>query len=174
MVLHQQKIFKFLHLIFVNENLHPNVYPPEFLALVKYFYSQNPYDKITLSHMVKLEKLYFINKNQITDLNASPITKLTELKRVDTYEIDTQAILPFVANSKKLTDINIVFRENLNDDDEEVIHPTLDLSALNKARSKLKNSSKLTISVREPFYLATMDAFKGMNLNSIKFKRFEF
>lgn len=118
--------------------------------------------------IMKLKELDINNGSDITDLDELP-NKVPMLERIHFSEASAHDILPFIQKSSKLQIMKI---DSLIDG-IHLQNGILDLVALNKERTDLKKTRKLTIYVNERVFLATKWATIDMNLNLIELRRGE-
>lgn len=169
--LQKRGIFKHLHLYFRgNVNVPETIVPKNVLLSIKLMHITNEKQKLKLSYLINLEKLYLLNKWQIADLDAA-LNTLTRLNYIYFERETIDNILPFIKNLPNLRKIaiDLILNGHHFDDRDNIIN----VSKINDERRQLTNATKLTFCVREQTYLATKKSLNGAEFEYFEVKRIE-
>lgn len=129
-------------------------------ALVK-FHNRGTSGPFALSSLQRIEELNVERTDHIKDIEAMA-ENLVNLKILHIEETDTTSIMPLIKRAKQLEKIQI---------DRVLGDGLINVTALNRERSKVPTAKTITLYVKEHFFLANKRAMRAIDLDFIKLQR---
>lgn len=124
---------------------------------------------IFMSPLKHLKEINVSDSMLILDLETLATT--FNLKTIHFGRTNINHLMWFISRNARLNKIKVNFF--LEQDGNFDIHKAIDLSAMNRERSKLPGANKIIMYVKENVYLATKRAQRDTNLEFIQLKRYE-